>query len=296
MANMLVNIQMKTPRVIDAFTYLNEEELVRCRLEYLKDVVTDFIVIESNLTWRHKPTEPTFHRILETLPEEIKSKVHHVVVNWPDSWIDDEQGVNEKWVENGTREHAYLEIHKWADPDDWFIMNDLDEFWDPSKWDQACEAYKQHGQIAWVQDNRVCFVDWQTLGVREWPGSKQARVKDVKSIADFYCSKNKSLGMFHGFVGGWHFSKMGDEATKAKLMGAIREWRTWETKIGMTADQAAKEIFSGGGWNRVSKKKKTYSIPVGNEGLPPALLALLKQYPVLWSNGRLPNNGRSKYA
>ena len=35
-------------RVIDAFTFLNEVDLVKARFEYLNDIVTDFIVVESN--------------------------------------------------------------------------------------------------------------------------------------------------------------------------------------------------------------------------------------------------------
>jgi len=281
-------------RIIDAFTFLNEVELVKARLEYLNDIVTDFIIIESNQTWRHQPNTPIFADVIPTLPADIQAKIHHVVAKWPDEWLEDANGVQGKWVENGTREQALVEMRKWADPEDWVIMNDLDEFWDPARWETAKEEYNKYGKLVWMQNNRVCFVDWETLGFPEWPGSKMGKLKDITSMAEFYCSKNKGPFIFHCFSGGWHFSKMGDEQTKAKLMGSIREWRTWETKIGMTAEQAAHEIFHGGGWNRVTKKKKIGGNPVGTKGLTPGVVDVLKKYPVLWSDGRLPNNGTRK--
>jgi len=280
-------------KIIDAFTFLNEVELVKARLEYLNPYVTDFVIIESNQTWRHQKNEPFFKTIIPTLPQEIQNKIHHVVAEWPDEWLEDEDGVQAKWVENGTREHALYEIQKFASADDWVIMNDLDEFWDPKKWNEAVDLYNEHGQLVWVHNNRVCFVDWETRGYKEWPGSKMAKFKDIITMADFYCSKNKALrGLEEGrktkffpVYGGWHFSKMGDEATKAKLMGSIREWRTWETKIGMTADQAAKEIFNGKGWDSVTKKKKIAAEPVGLKGLTEEVTTILKKYSILWSNG-----------
>jgi hypothetical protein len=281
-------------RIIDAFTFLNEVELVKSRLEYLNEYVTDFVIVESNMTWRHQKNEPFFEKIIPELPLDIQKKIHHVVATWPDDWLELEEGVNMKWVENGTREQALVEIKKFADSDDWVIMNDLDEFWDPEKWKEAVQEYEQYGKIVWMQNNRVCFVDWETLGFPSWPGSKMGKLKDITTMAEFYCSKNKGPRIFHCFEGGWHFSKMGDEKTKAKLMGSIREWRTWETKIGMTADQAAHEIFHGGGWNRVTKKKKIGGNPVGIKGLTPKVIDVLKEYPVLWSAGRLPNNGTKK--
>ena len=289
-------------RIIDAFTFLNEVELVKARLEYLNPYVTDFVIVESNQTWRHQKNEPFFKNVIPSLSQEIQSKIHHVIAEWPEHWLEDPDGVQEKWVENGTREHALYEIQKFAELDDWVLMNDLDEFWDPQKWKEAVDLYNTHGQIVWVHNNRVCFVDWETLGFKDWPGSKMAKLKDITSMAEFYCSKNKALRgldegrktLFYPMYGGWHFSKMGDVDTKAKLMGSIREWRTWETKIGMTAEQAAKEIFEGGGWNKVTKKKKISGDPVGTTGLTNEIIPILMQYPVLWSQGRTPNNSKGK--
>lgn len=284
-------------KIIDAFTFLNEVELVKARLEYLNPLVTDFVIVESNQTWRHQPNVPFFDQIIPTLPLDIQKKIHHVIALWPDEWLENATGVQDKWVENGTREQALVEIKKFATADDWVIMNDLDEFWDIDKWQEATLLYEKHGQLVWVHDNRVCFVDWRTESLRDWPGSKMAKLKDIESMELFYCSKNKALrtkepGMktlFHPISGGWHFSKMGDEKTKSKLMSSIREWRTWETKIGKTADEAVKEIFHGKGWNAVSKKRKTFAISDNGKNLNSNIKNILKKYPVLWSNGKNPD-------
>jgi hypothetical protein len=281
-------------RVIDAFTFLNEVDLVKARFEYLNDVVTDFIVVESNQTWRHQPNRPFFAEIIPTLPADIQAKIHYVVATWPDEWLNDADGVQEKWVENGTREMALTEMQKWADPEDWVIMNDLDEFWEIELWEEACEAYHVHGQVVWNHENRTCFVDWITPGIPRWPGSKMAKFKDITTMAEFYCSKNKALRfvegktektLFHPVTGGWHFTKMGDAETKAKSMGSIREWRTWEPKIGKTPEQAAADIMSGSGWNTVAKKGKMRAEADGGAGLTPRILGILKRINIFWSNG-----------
>jgi hypothetical protein len=288
-------------KIIDAFTFLNEVDLVKARLEYLNDIVTDFVIVESNQTWRHQRNKPFFHQVLKTLPEKIKNKIHYVVAEWPDDWLEDPVGVQEKWVENGTREHALYEIKKFGDPEDWIIMNDLDEFWDIELWNQAVSLYQQHGQLVWLQSNRTCFVDWETTSMPEWPGSKMAKLKDISSMEDFYCSKNKALritpgknekSLFHPITGGWHFTKMGNMETKAKSMGSIREWRSWETKIGKSPEEAAKEIFYGNGWNSIAKKGKMKAEYVGEKKITPALLKILKEYKVFWSNGLDPNGSK----
>jgi hypothetical protein len=283
-------------KIIDAFTFLNEIDLVKARLEYYNDIVTDFVIIESNQTWRHQKNQTFFNTILDTLPIEIKNKIHYVVCDWPDKWIDDAQGVQEKWVENGTREQALIEIKKFANLDDWVIMNDLDEFWDKDKFKLATEEYFKNGQLVWVHSNRQCFVDWYTPAMPEWPGSKMAQLKDITTMAEFYCSKNKALRvktpgqktLFHPMYGGWHFTKMGDLLTKAKSLGSIREWRTWEPKIGKTPEQAAHEIFYGKGWNSVVKKGKQKTAYCGQNGITKELFEILKKTKIFWSNGLKP--------
>lgn len=283
-------------RIIDAFTFLNEVDLVKARFEYLHEKVTDFIVVESNQTWRHQKNKPFFDKVLKHLPDHIKNKIHYVVASWPDSWLEDAQGVQEKWVENGTREHALYEMKKWADPEDWVIMNDLDEFWEVEKWQEAVDLYNTHGQIVWNHENRTCFVDWHTPGIPRWPGSKMAKFKDINTMAEFYCSKNKALRgwsegqktLFYPIDGGWHFTKMGDAETKAKSMGSIREWRTWEPKINKSPEEAAREIMFGKGWNSVAKKGKMKAAYKGEEGLSPKILQVLKPVDIFWSKGLKP--------
>ena len=78
---------------------------------------------------------------------------------------------------------------------------------------------------------------------------------------------------------------MGDAETKAKSMGSIREWRTWEPKIGKTPEQAAADIMSGSGWNTVAKKGKMRAEADGGAGLTPRILSILKRINIFWSNG-----------
>jgi len=129
-----------------------------------------------------------------------------------------------------------------------------------------------------------------------WPGSKMAKLKDINTMAEFYCSKNKALrvktpgqkSLFFPMHGGWHFTKMGDMLTKAKSIGSIREWRSWEPKIGKTPEQAANEIFYGKGWNSIVKKGKQKAAYCGENGISTELSRILKKTNIFWSNGLKP--------
>lgn len=281
-------------RIIDAFTFLNEVDLVKARLEYLNDVVTDFVIIESNLTWRNETNIPFFKTIYDTLPNKIKHKIHHKVISWPVELTNNIESRDTKEVENGTRQEMLNEIRKFAGDTDWVFVSDLDEFWDKDKLKDAIELYNNNGKVCWLQDNRTCFVDWTTPGYPEWPGTKMAKLKDITRMIEFYVSKNKSLRvnkgrtLFTPIKGGWHFTKMGDEQTKAKSMQSIQEWTTWETKINKTAEEAAYEIFKGSGWNRVAKKGKMKAKFTGTKGISKELIAILKKTNIFWSNGLKP--------
>lgn len=46
-------------KLIDSFTYFNEIELLQVRLEYLYDIVDEFLIVESNRT--HTGNAKPFH-------------------------------------------------------------------------------------------------------------------------------------------------------------------------------------------------------------------------------------------
>jgi hypothetical protein len=71
-------------------------------------------------------------------------------------------------------------------------------------------------------------------------------------------------------------------------MGSIREWRTWEPKIGKTPTEAAEEIMSGKGWNTVAKKGKMRAQADGGKGLTPKILKILEKTEIFWSRGIQP--------
>ena len=62
-------------KLIDAFIFFNEVELLKFRLQYLSDVVDYFIISESNYTHSGKSKPYYLDEILNELPKNILRKI-----------------------------------------------------------------------------------------------------------------------------------------------------------------------------------------------------------------------------
>lgn len=67
------------PRIFDCFTYCNEEEILRIRLEELGDVVDSFVIVEGLKTFTLKPKPLYFDNIGSWIDKWRPQIVRHVV-------------------------------------------------------------------------------------------------------------------------------------------------------------------------------------------------------------------------
>ena len=69
-------------RVFDCFIFNNEVELLKLRLDYLKDVVDIFVIVEAKLTFTNKVKEKYFaESFINELPEELRKKIRYIQLN-----------------------------------------------------------------------------------------------------------------------------------------------------------------------------------------------------------------------
>jgi beta-1,4-mannosyl-glycoprotein beta-1,4-N-acetylglucosaminyltransferase len=275
--------------MIDSFLYFNETDLLRVRLEYLNPHVDKFVIVETDTTFslQHHPAQ--FDKIYSTLPEDIRNKIVYQYLEIDKSTLDYSGNTdnpdfksNSRIVEVSMRE-TLSDLIRSVSSDDWMMMSDLDEIWDPRLINESKKLVDKYGKMFWAQDVRTCFFDWQmTLG--KWPGTKTTRVDIMPTpTTELYCSKNKTARHYGDGVleGGWHLTMMGSQQMKGEQISAKREGPGWEKKIQKTSEEISQSVFDGN-WNSVAKKKKMRAIKVEERsGFDLKLYDIAKQYPGL---------------
>lgn len=110
-------------KIYDCFTYFNEDQLLKLRLETLWDYVDYFVICEATRT--HTGKEKSINFKIENFAK-YKSKIRYLLI---DSYPFE---TNDPWVyENYQRNYLINGLND-ADFSDWVIISDLDEIPNPS--------------------------------------------------------------------------------------------------------------------------------------------------------------------
>ena len=203
--------------IYDTFCYFNEDDMLDLRLNYLKDIVDKFIIIEANITFSGLEKKQNFKA---EKYDYLKDKIIYVYLeNMPES-------SNPWFYENYQRNYA-LEVLKneKCNDDDIVIISDLDEI--PSI--SAIEEYRANpnGVKALSQNFYNLYLNLFNVSESPWRKAK------ILTYKDFFNQDNKSNGYDMCLVegandgisptslrlrafdqviqnGGWHFSYIGD--------------------------------------------------------------------------------------
>jgi len=119
-------------KVIDGFSFFNEFDILKLRLEYLRDVVDYFVVSECNYTHSGKEKPYYLNQVIDDFDDELKSKIISVYYE-PD--ISDYDFSNKTecnfesgfWkLERGQRNYILSALEQF-DSSDLFMLSDADE-------------------------------------------------------------------------------------------------------------------------------------------------------------------------
>jgi len=119
-------------KVIDGFSFFNEFDILKLRLEYLRDVVDYFVVSECNYTHSGKEKPYYFNQVIDDFDDELRSKIISVYYE-PD--ISDYDFSNKTecnfesgfWkLERGQRNYILSALEQF-DSSDLFMLSDADE-------------------------------------------------------------------------------------------------------------------------------------------------------------------------
>lgn len=212
-------------KLIDAFIFFNEVELLKFRLEYLNNIVDYFIIAESNKTFTEKDKKLIIPQIINQFPQEILNKIIYISV--------DDMPIGSTYQDNEARErHQRCSLDKGISKlnlseNDILMISDIDEI--PNK--TKLKSLKITG------DFEVCNLEFYNFG-----GSINHQIFSKNGTPEmWYCFKiikykfYKFLNFtpqtlrFYGQYGidipvstipkcGWHFSYSGGvDKIKIKL-------------------------------------------------------------------------------
>ena len=124
--------------IVDAFTFLNEKELVELRVKYLNEVVDQFLIVEADVTHTGKQKKWNFPEILNGKLKEFSHKIQYHQMNVDLVKAEAEKSPNYKggtwgrsWkVENMQRNYIRNSCKNFSAKDT-ILISDLDEI--PSK-------------------------------------------------------------------------------------------------------------------------------------------------------------------
>lgn len=227
-------------KIVDCFTFFNELDLLKFRLEELYDKVDHFVLIESTKTFTGQ-VKPLYYSLNKDEFEKWNDKITHVVVtdmpiSLPQYKIDELVALPEIRNINWVREHhqrrsvgkglARLNLNF----DDVIILSDLDEIPDLNIAEKNIK-FLDMGPIVFEQDWYIWNLDW--MKGMKWRGSTMftyshyVNNKDIfQHLRNIRWDDVTEESEFTIINCGWHFSWFGSSEFIRKKMFAFAHTET----------------------------------------------------------------------
>jgi len=227
-------------KIYDCFQFFDEEMLLDLRLNIMDKYVDKFVITEATYSHNGKPKKLIFD--IKNF-SKFKDKIIYIVVDKqpPDLFkiyetdIDEKDTKGQKLVLNGYKRDNYQrqmanKTLEGLDPDDWIIINDIDEIPNLDKID-----LRNFNNKLILFRQKVFYYKFNLLYPSVfWFGSKACKRKNFLSSQwlrnirqkkypiwrlDTFFSKKKYTNVFIVNEGGWHFTNIkSPEEIEKKLL------------------------------------------------------------------------------
>ena len=239
--------------LIDCFPMFNEINMLRFRLNLLKDVVDKTVIVEANSTFSGKPKPLHFEQNRHLFKDY---DIEHVVVSLPDQ--------ADPWTRERIQRNAIKigldRVQPY--PHDHVIISDLDELPDPETLKHIKES-QMVGMVALEQDLYYYHLECRAKG--KW---HKAKVCDMETFCDIgEPERVRHHSCPHQKRGGWHCSYFGDVAFVRQKLEAYshQENNTERFKNHehiMKCMRECKDLFDrGDGWDYIPLNRNPYLPP-----------------------------------
>jgi len=269
--------------IIDAFTFLNEKELVELRVKYLNDIVDCFLIVEADFTHTGKEKKWNFPEILKNNLKKFSHKIqyHQMKVNLEKAEAEKSPNyigktLGRSWkVETMQRNYLKEVYKKFSSSNDIIIISDLDEI--PSKdkisFIKSCD-FKIIAPVAFSQ--ALFHLNCNYLNLEQWIGS----VAITKKLIDKYepqVFRDYKNRISRFIDAGWSFSSFGGpKKVREKLEAFCHEEYNKEKYKDEAHVEKCIETGSDLFGRKVEKKK------VDKNFFPKDLLKLMEENPTFY--------------
>ncbi len=197
-------------KVIDAFTFFNELDILKLRLAELNDVVDTFILVEATLTFSGLP-KPLYFQENKHLFEPYLHKIVHVVIDGlpkENTWTWTRETMQRNAIWNSA---SQLNLN----PDDIFMWMDVDEIPDSDKVAELKTQGLPGGIHCFSMD--MYYYNFTCKSPNPWTHAKVSEVGALGSSPNL--TVLRTTGQYPTLSpGGWHMSYFGDaEFIRKKL-------------------------------------------------------------------------------
>ena len=201
--------------IYDCFTFFNELDLLKIRLNILNDVVDKFVLVESTKTFTNKKKE-LYYQNNKHLFEKFNHKIIHIIV-------DDCPDTDNPWVIEAYQRNAISRALVDCLDSDTIIITDVDEIPNPKKiilhkdragikiFKQAGFAYYFNNFISdnWYYPKMLSYKDFKSI----LHGNGSYTTSDARIHLSQGCTADKIRWHYtsHTYFigdGGWHFSSV----------------------------------------------------------------------------------------
>lgn len=259
-------------KIIDCFTFYNEIEMLKYRLNTLNEQVDYFVIVEATLTHAGHEKEMYFEKNKD-LFATFKDKIIHIVVDdFPYNKTNISYDKNEQWVNERHQRNCIKRGLSKLDlkEEDLIIIADVDEIPDP------CTLYKLKNSNTPLQLNRFeqdfYYYNLNCKRKEKWYHSKILSFKKYKEL-NVECDHIRFLYCDSIPKGGWHLSYFGSpDFVKNKLINfAHQEYNsetyTNENEINKKIENCADLFNRNTPMDKVKIKENTYLPPMYNKYL-----------------------------
>ena len=181
-------------RVFDCFIFHNELDILKLRIDYLKDTVDFFVIVESKLTFTNKEKEKYYAcEFIKKLPHNLRKKIRYVQLN--------PQDLPEE-IKKNPWEMEYFVRNAIS-----FALNDISYF--DFLWISDVDEIPNKNNIFKLGRLSMFFSYYKMNLLKKFPWQNYAKAilgKHIKHNKPQFLRWNKWKFGFKVKNGGWHFS------------------------------------------------------------------------------------------
>ncbi len=203
--------------IYDCFQFFNELDILKIRMNVLKDVVDRFVISESTVTFSGKK-KPLYYAENREMFAEFEDKIIHQVV-------DDTPNVNPFERDSFQKCAVKRPLEKLCKDDDIIIFSDVDEIPNPETLQQVISNMDKSKIYNMAQRNFYCFMnveetsgsllsvtgEFDHVGKHQWLGTKvcaYSLIKEKNMTTEELRNPDKKAFGVRVENGGWHFGYM----------------------------------------------------------------------------------------